>query len=57
MRFILLLQILFIGLKLAGVITWSWFLVLIPLMIDFIVTVLVGLLKAFKPHWYIALFK
>ncbi len=37
--FFTLLSILFIGLKLCGVITWSWWLVLLPIWIGFAVFV------------------
>ena len=35
--FFSLLTILFIGLKLGGLITWSWFFVLAPILIPFII--------------------
>lgn len=37
MTFFQLLTILFIGLKLAGFITWSWWLVLLPLYLPFVI--------------------
>lgn len=44
--FIVLLQVLFIGLKLVGKINWSWWLVLFPMILYFIlyffILVLVG---------------
>jgi hypothetical protein len=45
MTFFKLLTILFIGLKLAGFITWSWWLVLLPLYLPFtlgVVTILLA---------------
>lgn len=46
--FVGLLTILYIGLKLGGVVTWSWFWVLSPLWIGFsmvVVIILVGLIS------------
>lgn len=37
--FLGLLAILFIGLKLTGYVTWSWWLVLLPLYLPFVVAV------------------
>lgn len=39
-----LLTVLFIGLKLAGIITWSWWWVLSPLWIAFILAFVLALL-------------
>lgn len=39
------LAILFIALKLCGVIDWSWWWVLSPLWIDFIVVMIIGMLE------------
>lgn len=36
-----LLTILFIGLKLAGIITWSWFWVLSPLLADIAIVLII----------------
>ena len=44
--FLSLLTILFIGLKLAGVITWSWWWVLSPLWIGFLAALLIGIICA-----------
>ena len=43
-----LLGILFIGLKLAGVITWSWWWVLSPIWIPLVIGVLVSLFLLIK---------
>ena len=45
--FLGLLLLLFIGLKLGGVITWSWWWVVAPLWIPFAITVLVPLIVLF----------
>lgn len=57
MNFLSLLTLLFIGLKLAGVIVWSWWLVLLPLYFPFalvacagLIIVLVGLISGKKPR-------
>lgn len=54
--FVGLLQIMFIALKLCGIINWSWFWVLAPLWIDIIVclvvlifVIVVAIIKS-KPH-------
>ena len=44
-----LLLVLFIGLKLAGIITWSWWWVMAPMWVPFLVAVFViGCLAALK---------
>lgn len=50
-----LLTILFIGLKLGGVITWSWLWVLSPIWISFVVVFLIfvgALIFAYSRNWY-----
>ena len=49
MNFGTALQLLLIGLKLAGSITWSWGLVLLPLEILLVVAVAVGVYTAYRP--------
>lgn len=44
--FLMLLGLLFIGLKLAGVIAWSWFFVTMPLWIGAALWVIIVLLMA-----------
>lgn len=46
MNFLSLLAVLFIGLKLAGIILWSWWLVLLPLYLGLVVfaIILIGTL-------------
>lgn len=51
-----LLAILFIGLKLGGIITWSWWWVLspiwIPLVISILMCVILVLFLLIKYYWY-----
>jgi len=44
MTFFQLLTILFVGLKLTGLITWSWWLVLSPLYLPFVIGLVIILL-------------
>lgn len=44
MSFLSWLQILFIALKLTGYITWSWWWVLSPLLISFLIVVLFAII-------------
>jgi hypothetical protein len=43
-NFIGVLQILFIALKLTGVITWGWFYVLMPIVVSISIIILVGII-------------
>ena len=53
-NFITLLQVLFIGLKITGYITWSWWLVLLPVLVILTIYMLVILIKIFtSSDWYI----
>ena len=45
MKFIDYLGLMFIGLKLANIITWSWLWVLSPLWVDFIILVILSIIN------------
>ena len=49
--FIDLLTILFIGLKLSGHIDWSWWLVLLPEIIEFTLLVIVSVAAEYTKEW------
>lgn len=44
MPFLAALALLFIGLKLAHVITWSWWIVLMPIYVPCVIVVVIGVL-------------
>lgn len=43
MSFLMVLFLIFMVLKLVGIITWSWWLVCLPLIIQLVLTVIVAL--------------
>jgi len=46
MSFLMILFLVFMVLKLVGVITWSWWLVCLPLIIQFVLIVIVAFIKS-----------
>ena len=48
-----LLGVLFIALKLTGVIAWSWIWVLAPFWIGIVLWIALVVLVALFPHWFI----
>ena len=45
-NFIALLQVLFIGLKITGYVTWSWWLVLLPVCVIIVLYILLFITKS-----------